>query len=116
MNMSETLEKTAVAEESTPAKETAKAKKPISTEKSSDGKILVYCGPTIKGVAKQYTVYRDDAPSALKELLNARPALKGLLVEVGQFPEVRRKLGQKGTAEAILFEKLKEGLSVMRQA
>lgn len=107
MNMSETLEKTAAAEETTTAKETAKAKKPASPEKSSGGKIWVYCGPTIKGVAKQYTVYREDTPSALKELLKLRPGLKGLLVELNRFPGLRRKLGQKGTAEAILFEKMK---------
>lgn len=106
MSMNEKTEMTA-GEEMVSSPAGSKTKKTSAPKKSSGGKIWVYCGPTIKGIAKQYTVYRDDTPSALKELLKIRPALKGLLVELDRFPEVRRKLGRKGTAEAILFEKLK---------
>ena len=27
--------------------------------------VVIYCGPTIAGVAKQYTVYKGELPTAL---------------------------------------------------
>ena len=39
-----------------------------------------------------------------------KPAAKGLLVSVGRFAQVRSNLGRSGTAEAILFQKIKSEL------
>lgn len=67
---------------------------------------VVYCGPTIKGVCKQYTVYAGALPVALKEYVDARPEAKALLVGVERYPEVRKNLNKQGSAEAILYQKL----------
>jgi hypothetical protein len=51
----------------------------------------VYCGPTIPGVAKQYTVYTNGMPAALAEAIEENKILGGLVVSLGQLPEVRRQ-------------------------
>ena len=70
----------------------------------------VYCGPSVRGVARQYTVYAGTIPAALADFIQAHPAAKGLLVSVGRFAQVRSNLGRSGTAEAILFQKIKSEL------
>ena len=71
---------------------------------------VVYCGPSVRGVARQYTVYTGTIPAALADFIQAHPAAKGLLVSVGRFAQVRSNLGRSGTAEAILFQKIKSEL------
>lgn len=70
----------------------------------------VYCGPSVRGVARQYTVYAGTIPETLKAFIAAHPAAKGLLVSVDRFAQVRSNLGRSGTAEAILFQKIKSEL------
>ena len=48
--------------------------------------------------------------AALADFIQAHPAAKGLLVSVGRFAQVRSNLGRSGTAEAILFQKIKSEL------
>ena len=71
---------------------------------------VVYCGPSVRGVARQYTVYAGTIPAALADFIQTHPAAKGLLVSVGRFAQVRSNLGRSGTAEAILFQKIKSEL------
>ena len=71
---------------------------------------VVYCGPSVRGVSRQYTVYAGTIPAALADFIQAHPAAKGLLVSVGRFAQVRSNLGRSGTAEAILFQKIKSEL------
>ena len=47
--------------------------------------VVIYCGPTIAGVAKQYTVYKGELP----------PALKELIFPLERLPEVRQQLNSK---------------------
>ena len=70
----------------------------------------VYCGPSVRNVARQYTVYAGDIPNALREFIRAHPAAGGLLVPVERFAETRRSLETKGTAEAVLYSKVKSEL------
>lgn len=67
---------------------------------------LVYCGPTVRGVAKQFTVYTNGIPSALEKYMTERPEARSLLVPVERMPQTRENLRKKGTAEAVIFEKL----------
>lgn len=67
----------------------------------------VYCGPSVRGVARQYTVYAGALPAALEAFLQEHPAARGLLVGVERFAQVRSNLGRSGTAEAILYQKVK---------
>ena len=70
----------------------------------------VYCGPSVRNVARQYTVYAGEIPDALREFIRKHPAAGGLLVPVEKFAETRRKLEAKGTAEAVLYNKVKSEL------
>lgn len=70
----------------------------------------VYCGPTVRGVAKQYTVYTGDIPAALKDFIEKHPAAKALLVPVERFAQTRKQMETAGTAEAILYHKIKSEL------
>lgn len=70
----------------------------------------VYCGPTVRGVVKQYTVYCDGIPAALEAFIKAHPAARALLVSVERFAETRKKMETAGTAEAILYQKIKSEL------
>lgn len=54
--------------------------------------------------------YAGTIPAALADFIQAHPAAKGLLVSVGRFAQVRSNLGRSGTAEAILFQKIKSEL------
>ena len=64
----------------------------------------------MRNVARQYTVYAGDIPDALREFIRKHPAAGGLLVPVEKFAETRRKLEAKGTAEAVLYNKVKSEL------
>ena len=66
---------------------------------------VAYCGPTIKGIAPQYTVFVDGLPDKLKEKVEQVPLLKALIVPLDKLAEMRVKLEQDGTRENILCNK-----------
>ncbi len=70
----------------------------------------VYCGPSVRGVARQFTVYHGGIPDALKEFIKEHRAAKGLLVSVERFAQVRTRLETPGTGEYILFRKVRAEL------
>lgn len=58
---------------------------------------VVYCGPTIPGVAKQNTFYTNGIPASLAEAIKKNPSLGGLVVPLDQLPDAMKKLnGQYG--------------------
>lgn len=67
----------------------------------------VYCGPSVRGVARQYTVYNGGIPDVLKEFIKSHRAAKGLLVSVDKFAQMRKNLETPGTGEFILFRKVR---------
>lgn len=69
--------------------------------------VLVYCGPSIKGTAKQYTVYSAGLTDEMKAFLKKHPTAAALTVPIERFAEVRKSIGTNETAENILFKKLK---------
>ena len=70
----------------------------------------VYCGPSVRGVAKQYTTYTTRVPEKLEEFIDEHPAARGLVVPTSSFAQTRRNLGIAGTREAILYQKVKNEL------
>ena len=56
-------------------------------KKAEQATTVVYCGPSIPGVAKQYTAYTNGIPTALAEAIVKQPAMEGLVVPLEQFPE-----------------------------
>lgn len=54
---------------------------------------VVYCGPTIPGVAKQYTNYIGGVlPKKLAEATEKDPVMAGLVVPLEELPEAMEKL------------------------
>lgn len=70
----------------------------------------VYCGPSVRGVARQFTVYTKGLPEALNAFLLEHPTAKGLLVPVEDFAAVRARLETPGTRESIVFHNLRTKL------
>ena len=70
----------------------------------------VYCGPTVRGVARQYTTYMGGIPEPLKEFVKEHPAVRGLIVPTEKFAAVRKRLETRGTAEAIIYKRVKDEL------
>lgn len=69
----------------------------------------VYCGPSVPGVARQYTTYQGGGISeALREFVKKYPQVRGLIVSAGQFAAVRKRLDTPETAEARLYKQVKE--------
>lgn len=90
-----------MSEEKTAAVSSAKA---IKVKTATTGK-QVYCGPTIRGIAKQYTVFENGLPAKLAELAEQKPVFKALIVPVSKFATTRERVERAGTAESILFAK-----------
>lgn len=67
----------------------AKQKNPVQQA------VVVYCGPTLAGIAKQYTVYKGELPPALTEAIMKVPSIKDLIVPLERLPEVRQQLNGK---------------------
>ena len=70
----------------------------------------VYCGPSVRGVARQYTTYQGGIPDPLKEFIKEHPAVRGLIVPASRFAIVRKRLETRGTAESIIYKKVKDEL------
>ena len=56
---------------------------------------VVYCGPSIKGVARQYTAYHNGLPEGLKEAAEKNKILAALIVPLEDLPEAMRQLRQR---------------------
>lgn len=64
----------------------AKAKKAEQTA------TVVYVGPSVPGVANQFTFYREGIPTALAEAIRDTPAMEGLVIPLEQLPEAMKML------------------------
>lgn len=56
---------------------------------------VVYCGPSIKGVAKQFTAYNNGIPEGLKAATEKNKVLAAMIVPLEELPEAMRQLRQK---------------------
>ena len=87
-----------------------KEKKEPVQEKEQARQSVVYCGPTVRGVTRQYTVYNNGLPEVMEEFFKKHPAAKRLLVPVDAFAKTRANLETEGTAESIIFNQIKKEL------
>jgi len=67
----------------------------------------VYCGPTVRGVARQYTTYQGGIPDELRNFIKEHPQARELIVSTGRFASFRKRLDTPGTAEANLYKQVK---------
>lgn len=66
---------------------------------------VVYVGPDMPGIAKQYAVFNNGLPEALKEFIKDRPVFRQLVVPVGQLTQVNVELGKEGSAMNALYRR-----------
>lgn len=59
---------------------------------------VVYVGPTLPGgVLQHLTVFRGNGyPAHVAEMIDSKPALRGLIVPVSQLPEALKAVKTKG--------------------
>lgn len=69
---------------------------------------VVYCGPTIPGVAVQFTTYTNGVPTALEEATKKNQVLGGLVVPLDQLPEVRHQFHAGAGRYYTLYRKAQE--------
>ena len=85
------------------------AAKAAENKKCSWPSPCVWCGPSVKGVAAQYTVF-TEMPKQLEALVEQIPAARGLVAALDKFPQVRRKLEESGTKESAWYNEVKHSL------
>lgn len=62
------------------------------TKKEPEATTVVYCGPTIPGVANQFTFYSNGIPAPLAEAIQENPSMGGLVIPLDQLPDAMKKL------------------------
>lgn len=65
---------------------------------------VVYCGPSIRGVAKQYTAYNNGIPEKLKAAAEKNKVLASLIVPLEDLPEAMRQLRQRSGRIYTLYQ------------
>lgn len=68
--------------------------------------VLIYLGPTIRGVAKHGASFCSGLPPQLEEYRERNPAIKSLIVPVSKITETMKAVSVEGTVENIAFRKL----------
>ena len=86
------------------------AAKAAENKKCSWPSPCMWCGPSVKGVAAQYTVF-TEMPKQLEALVEQIPAARGLVVALDKFPQVRRALEGVGSKESKWYTKVKCALN-----
>lgn len=85
-------------------------KKVDSIKKESTEKgIMVYCGPSIKGVVRQYDHFCNGLPKNLKEYAEGHKAVERLIVPVENFVEAKKNIAIVGTVENVSYTAIQEG-------
>ena len=76
----------------------------------------VYCGPSVRGVARQYTIFTGELPEYMKKFIEQHPMAESLIVPYDKVAETRARMeqpevqGGTKTAERIIYERLKAEL------
>ena len=99
-----------MSEEKNVAEAKTAAKAAESKKKTGWPRPCVWCGPSVKGVAAQYTVF-TEMPEALEKLVEQHPAARGLVAALDKFPQMRRALERSGTKESAWYAEVKRGLN-----
>jgi len=67
-------------------------------------KTVIYVGPNIGTVLRRFCVFKNGLPDTLTPLLQERPALTGLFVDVEQLPNAVRDLNDPNSTISTLYK------------
>lgn len=93
-------------------KETAKAGAAASAgvAKQKTPQTVVYCGPTVRGVAQQFSVFTGGLPQRVQDFVTEHPMAAGLIVPLEEFAATRLRISKGEGAECIFINALKKEL------
>lgn len=66
---------------------------------------LIYCGPSLRGIAPQYTAFTGGLPEELRVQCGKTPALRALLVTPDKLAETRAALRDPDSALSTIFDR-----------
>ncbi len=66
----------------------------------------VYVGPSIPGILPRYAVFSGALPPQIENLVQASPALRGLLVPAEKLAQARIDIARKGTLLQLYAERV----------
>lgn len=78
-------------------------------EKNKKIPIMVYCGPSIKGVAQQYSHFNNGIPKRLKEYAELHKEVERLIVPIENLIETKKNIAIQGTIENVSFVAIQRG-------
>ena len=67
---------------------------------------VVYCGPTVRGVAKQFAVYQNGVPMHLRTLGERIPEVRALTVTLDKFAATRQALQNGDSTQSLLYARI----------
>lgn len=68
--------------------------------------MVMYLGPTIRGVVKNGAVFESGLPKKLSLVVEQKPIVNNLIVPLSEIVEVKRAIDQEGTAEAVAYDRI----------
>ena len=80
--------------------------KPMIEETEYDYKKVMYMGPTLRGVARNGSVFENGLPANLSKLAEKKPIIKNLIVPLAETVETKKAIDTEGTAEAVAYDKI----------
>lgn len=72
----------------------------------SSGGTVVYCGPPIRGLIRQYTAFTSGLPAQVKDAAGKNAAFAALIVPLEQLPEAMRQIQQKSGRFYTLYQRV----------
>jgi hypothetical protein len=67
-------------------------------------KTVIYVGPNIGHVLQKFRVFKNGIPDTLTPLLNEKPALTGLFIDVDQLPKAIQDLNDPNSTISTLYK------------
>lgn len=81
----------------------------VNKQETSKKEILIYCGPTIKGIVRQNDHFINGIPNKLKEYSNQHKSVERLIVPLKDIIDVKKNLTIPGTVENISYLSIQKG-------
>lgn len=92
----------------TATKAAAETTQKAAAQKTED--TVVYCGPTVRGVAQQFTPFIGGVPQRVQDFVNKYPEAAKLIVPYGDFAKVRERIASGKGAECVMIRSIKNKL------
>lgn len=83
-------------------------KNKVTATKPAQPETVVYCGPTLRGIAKQYTPFTDGLPESLRQQCEKIPLLHELIVPIDQLSATKSAINTFGSKARMVYDRCKD--------